>query len=69
MALSNYNFNQNNMLKMASFKKFEINHSIKNIPKSSNENYKENLIDKTEHILRRMRWKAKFFEEENDVAT
>ena len=54
---------------MASFKKFEINHSIKNIPKSSNENYKENLIDKTEHILRRMRWKAKFFEEENDVAT
>ena len=30
--------------------------------------YKEALIQKTQHLARRMRWKAKFFEEEDQVA-
>ena len=54
---------------MQNYKKFEIKHSIKNIPNAKNEEYKEKLIEKTQHLVRRMRWKAKFFEDENNVAT
>ena len=53
---------------MSNFKKFEIKHSTKNIPNASESVYKEALIQKTQHLVRRMRWKAKFFEEE-DVST
>ena len=50
---------------MYEFKKFEIKHSTKNIPCAKQEVYKEALIQKTQHLVRRMRWKAKFFEEED----
>ena len=54
--------------KMPNFKKFEIKHSTKNIPNAKNEEYKETLIEKTQHLVRRMRFKAKFFEDENLIA-
>ena len=53
---------------MSKFKKFEIKHSTKNIPNASEEEYKQALIQKTQHLVRRMRWKAKFFEEEEEVS-
>ena len=53
---------------MSEFKKFEIKHSTKNIPNASEEEYKQALIQKTQHLVRRMRWKAKFFEEEEEVS-
>ena len=53
---------------MPSYKKFEIKHSSQNIPDAKNEEYKKQLIEKTEHLVRRMRWKTKFFEDENNVA-
>ena len=49
---------------MSNFKKFEIKHSTENIPNASESEYKEALIQKTQHLVGRMRWKAKFFEEE-----
>ncbi|XP_048587788.1 uncharacterized protein LOC125570293 [Nematostella vectensis] len=41
--------------------KFSINYSSKNIPLPSRNDYLQRLIEKTEHFLRRMRWKAHFF--------
>ena len=46
---------------------FEIKHLTKNIPNAKNEEYKEALIEKTQHLVRRMRFKAKFFEDENET--
>ena len=34
-----------------------------------NDAYLEEVIKKSQHLIRRMRWKAKFFEEEDQVAT
>ena len=38
--------------------KFEMQHSSKNIPVPSKEDYKIQLILKTELLLKRMRWRA-----------
>ena len=47
------------------YKRFELKHSLKNIPIPGKEEYKLKLIDKTRHFLRRMRLKAFFFEKED----
>ena len=58
----NFNlFSLNN--KMPNFKKFEIKHSTKSIPNAKNKEYKEALIEKTQRLVRRMRFNAKFFDE------
>ena len=41
--------------------KFNIGYSTKNIPLPSQNDFLQRLIEKTEHFLRRMRWKAFFF--------
>lgn len=41
--------------------KFNIDYSTKNIPLPSQSEYQLRLIEKTEHFIRRMRWKAFFF--------
>jgi len=41
--------------------KFNINYSTKTIPLPSRNDYLQRLIEKTEKVLRRMRWKAHFF--------
>ena len=41
--------------------KFNIGYSTKNIPLPSQNDFLQRLIEKTEHCLRRMRWKAFFF--------
>ena len=41
--------------------KFEMQYSSKNIPIPSQEDYKIQLISKTELLLKRMRWKALAF--------
>ena len=38
-----------------------FDHSTKNIPLPSEKDYKRTLIEKTEHLCRRMRWKAFFY--------
>ena len=40
--------------------KFNINYSTKNIPLPSRSDYLQQLIEKTEQLLRRMHWKAHF---------
>ena len=42
--------------------KYELNYSLKNIPCPNNTAYEKALISKTENFLKRMRWKAFFFE-------
>ena len=37
-------------------------YSLKNIPTLSRHNYLKSLIDKVESFLRRIRWKAYFYE-------
>ena len=41
--------------------KLSIGFSTKNIPLPSQNDFSQRLIEKTEHFLRRMRWKAYFF--------
>ena len=41
--------------------KFNISYSTKNIPLPSRSDYLQQLIEKTEQFLRRIRWKAHFF--------
>ena len=38
-----------------------FDYSTKNIPLPSESDYNRKLIDKTEHLCRRMRWKAYFY--------
>ena len=38
-----------------------FDYSTKNIPLPSEQDYNRKLIEKTEHLCRRMRWKAYFF--------
>ena len=47
--------------------KYELNYSLKNIPCPNNTAYEKALISKTENFLKRMRWKAFFFEN-NDAS-
>lgn len=44
-----------------------FNYSLKNIPIPSERSYLQKLIEKVEALIRRMRWKACFFESENDL--
>ena len=53
---------------MSDFRKFNIKYSTKNIPCAKQDTYKEALIQKSQHLIRRMQWKAKIFEEEEQVA-
>ena len=46
--------------------KFTINYSTKNIPIPSKKLYLKFLTDKVEKVIKRMRWKAFFFEKEDD---
>ena len=46
--------------------KINLHYSEKNIPTASNKNYKMQLIDKIEAVIKRMRWKAIFFENTNN---
>ena len=39
----------------------QFGYSTKNIPIPSENDYKKALIEKTEHLCKRMRWKAHFF--------
>jgi hypothetical protein len=39
----------------------QFGYSTKNIPIPSENDYKKTLIEKTEHLCKRMRWKAHFF--------
>ena len=41
--------------------KINLNYSTKNIPLPPRNEYMNRLIEKTEHFLRRLRWKAHFF--------
>ena len=43
---------------MADMEKINFEYSLKNIPTPSKKNYTKLMIDKTEHFLKRMRWKA-----------
>ena len=45
-----------------------LGYSLKNITTPSRTAYLKALISKVEHFLKRMRWKAFFFEKENDEA-
>jgi hypothetical protein len=44
-----------------SMEQFNLNYSHKNIPTASHSTYLKCLIEKTEHFIRRMRWKALYF--------
>ena len=43
-----------------------FNYSLKNISIPNNKSYFKTMIDKVEKFIRRMRWKAHFFESYND---
>ena len=51
--------------------KVNLGYSTKNIPFANKEQYKMKLIEKTEALIKRMRWKATFFlarnEEDNEL--
>ena len=47
--------------------KFNFGYSIKNIPIPSERNYKIQLMEKIELLIKKMRWKAIFCDEENDL--
>ena len=42
--------------------KFNIHYSMKNIPIPSKHEYKKMLVAKTEHLIKRMRWKVLAFD-------
>ena len=42
--------------------KVNFNYSLKNIPSPSKDTYRKNLIQKVESLIKRIRWKAFFFE-------
>jgi len=48
-------------LRQPTMEKLNLGYSTKNIPIPSEKDYLRCLIEKTEHFLRRMRWKAHFF--------
>ena len=50
----------------SSMEKFNFGYSVKNIPIPSEREYKVQLTEKIEALIRRMRWKAIFFNENDD---
>ena len=46
--------------------RMNFGYSLKNIPIPSSKSYKLKLIEKTESFIKRMRWKAHFFLQENE---
>ena len=42
--------------------KFNLQYSLKNIPIPNKATYEKSIISKTESFLKRMRWKAFFFD-------
>ena len=42
-------------------KKLSFNYSLKNIPVPTEKAYKNKLIESVEHVIKRMRWKAFFY--------
>ena len=48
--------------------RINLSFSLKNIPLPSNNSYLKALIDKVENLLRRMRWKAFFFDNPEEAA-
>ena len=46
--------------------KLQFDYSYKNIPLPSNRSYKLQLIEKVEMVIKRMRWKAYFYEQNNN---
>ena len=47
--------------------KLQLDYSYKNIPIPTERNYKLQLMDKIELVIKRMRWKAHFYNEKKDV--
>ena len=45
----------------------DFGYSMKNIPIASRRRYKLKLVEKVESVLKRMRWKALFFDKDNDA--
>ena len=49
--------------------KLNFQYSTKNIPIASKTTYKKSFIEKTENFLKRMRWKAFYFNNKSNPAT
>ena len=49
--------------------KKNFNYSLKNIPVPNKQGYLKSMIDKVEHFLKKMRWKAYFYEKGNSKIT
>ena len=49
--------------------KKNFNYSLKNIPVPNKQGYLKSMLDKVEHFLKRMRWKAYFYEKGNSKIT
>ena len=47
--------------------KLQLDYSYKNIPIPTERNYKLQLMDKIELVIKRMRWKAHIYNEKKDV--
>ena len=47
--------------------KLQLDYSYKNIPIPTERNYKLQLKDKIELVIKRMRWKAHIYNEKKDV--
>ena len=47
-------------------KQTRFNYSMKNIPVPTKNSYLKKLIEKTESVIKRMRWKAFFFDQNKD---
>ena len=43
----------------------DFGYSLKNVPLPSKDSYKYKLIENTEQLLKRMRWKAFFYDRDN----
>ena len=46
-----------------------LGYSVKNIPTPSERTYKKQLVESIEAVIKRMRWKAIFFDPEQDATT
>ena len=44
-----------------------LGYSVKNIPTPSERTYKKQLVESIEAVIKRMRWKAIFFDPERDA--
>ena len=55
------------LINILTMERINFGYSVKNIPLTNERNYKEKLIEKIEAVIKRMRWKALFFNEQNKV--